>query len=102
MGAGADVEDDPYGLGGGSRGGDPRGEPFTEQAPQPPASCVELCPICRGADLLRGAGPPELRGQIDDVSREALLTLRALVDHYLERIDRPHAAADRVEEIPID
>ncbi|HET6831014.1 MAG TPA: hypothetical protein VFH44_06645 [Solirubrobacterales bacterium] len=66
--------------------------------------CLELCPICRGAEILRGAGGPELRGQLDDVGREALLTLRALVDHYLERLEsRPKgAAAERVERIPID
>lgn len=51
--------------------------------------------------MLRAAGPPELRGQLDDVGREALLTLRALIDHYLERTEQ-RAAADRVEEIPVD
>jgi len=64
--------------------------------------CLELCPICRGAEILRAAGPPELRGQLDDVGREALLTLRALVDHYLERLDQRPTAEDRVEQIPID
>ena len=64
--------------------------------------CVELCPICRTADVLRAAGPPELRGQLDDVGREALLTLRALVDHYLERLDERPSSDGRVEEIPID
>jgi hypothetical protein len=64
--------------------------------------CVELCPICRGAELLRAAGGSgELRGQFDDVSREALMTLRALIDHYIERLDaKPEQT--RVEEIPID
>jgi hypothetical protein len=64
--------------------------------------CLELCPICRGAEILRGAGGPELRGQLDDVGREALLTLRSLVDHYLERIDQRPGDGDRVEHIPID
>jgi len=65
--------------------------------------CVELCPICRTADLLRAAGgTPELRGQLDDVSREALLTLRSLIDHYLERRDSDRDGRSRVEEIPID
>lgn len=63
--------------------------------------CLELCPICRGAELLRAGAAPELRGQLDDVGREALLTLRALIDHYLERTERP-ADGPRVEEIPID
>lgn len=75
--------------------------------PKPNASrtterqCLEHCPICRGAELLRAGAAPELRGQIDDVGREALLTLRALIDHYLERVDAA-GAKPRVEEIPID
>lgn len=65
--------------------------------------CLELCPICRGAELLRAAGPPgELRGGLDDLGREALLTLRALIDHYLERLDSEPAGGVRVEEIPIE
>ena len=64
--------------------------------------CLEFCPICRTAEILRAAGPPELRGQLDDVGREALLTLKSLVDHYLERLDQRPAAEDRVEQIPID
>ncbi|MCB0876473.1 MAG: hypothetical protein R2718_12740 [Solirubrobacterales bacterium] len=72
-------------------------------APHPEDSrCLELCPICRGAEILRGAGGPELRGQLDDVGREALLTLRALVDHYIERLDQRDRGPDRVERIPID
>jgi hypothetical protein len=64
--------------------------------------CVELCPICRAADVLRAGGPPELRGQLSDFQREALLTLRALIDHYIERLDERPEAGGRVEEIPID
>lgn len=69
----------------------------------PPRHCVELCPICRTADLLRTAGgAPELRGQLDDVGREALLTMRSLIDHYLERLDTDPTGTGRVEDIPID
>lgn len=64
--------------------------------------CVELCPICRAADVLRASGPPELRGQLNDFQREALLTLRALIDHYIERLERAPAGEQRVEQIPID
>jgi hypothetical protein len=64
--------------------------------------CVELCPICRAADVLRATGPPELRGQISEFQREALLTLRALLDHYLERLDSEPAAGRTVEDIPIE
>ena len=63
--------------------------------------CLDLCPICRAADVLRGGGPPELRGQLSDFQREALLTLRALIDHYIERLDERPEAGGRVEDIPI-
>jgi hypothetical protein len=63
---------------------------------------VELCPICRGAELLRAGGSPDLRGQLDELGREALLTMRALIDHYLERTEGSPHGADRVERIPID
>ena len=63
---------------------------------------MELCPICRTADVLRAGGAPDLRGQFDEVSREALLTMRSLIDHYLERIDAQPDGGGRVEQIPID
>jgi hypothetical protein len=65
--------------------------------------CVELCPICRGAEVLRATASPELRGGLHSVQREALLTMRTMIDHYLERLDADEAAdSPRVEEIPID
>ena len=68
--------------------------------------CVELCPICRGADVLRATASPELRDQWQSVQREALVTMRALIDHYLERLDEAEAAASSngpvVEEIRIE
>ena len=63
--------------------------------------CLELCPICRAADVLRATGPPELRGQLNEFQREALLTLRALLDHYIERLDTPEDPVERVQDIPI-
>ncbi len=63
--------------------------------------CLELCPICRAADLLRASGPPELRGQVTEFQREALLTMRTLLDHYLERLDQQPPGGEQVEEIPI-
>jgi hypothetical protein len=67
--------------------------------------CVELCPICRGADVLRATGSPELRDQWQSVQREALVTMRALIDHYLARLDEAEAEAaggPRVEEIRVE
>lgn len=45
-----------------------------------------------------------MRDQWASIQREALITTRALIDHYLERLERA-AEADppsRVQDIPID
>ena len=65
--------------------------------------CVERCPICRTADLLRANATPELREQWESVQREALQTIRALIDHYLERLpSEPSERGPRFEDIPIE
>jgi len=43
----------------------------------------------------------ELDRQLRDIVREFLLTLRSLIDWYLERLDR-RPAEPQVEDIPID
>lgn len=63
--------------------------------------CLALCPICRAADVLRSTAPGELREQWQAVQREALLTMKALIDHYVERLDEPEDRGPRVEDIPI-
>ena len=52
-------------------------------------------------DGLRRAAPRELEGQVTNLVREFLLTLRSLIDWYLERLDRPSREPE-VEDIPID
>jgi hypothetical protein len=52
-------------------------------------------------DALRLAAPADLQDRLTALIREALLTLRALIDRYLERLDQ--APPERkVEDIPID
>jgi hypothetical protein len=43
----------------------------------------------------------ELDRQLTNIIREFLLTLRSLIDWYLERLDRPRREPE-VEEIPIE
>ena len=43
----------------------------------------------------------ELRDQVTNLIREFLLTLRSLIDWYLERLDRPRREPE-VEDIPIE
>ena len=78
-------------------------EAIRDHARDGETQCVEWCPVCRAADLLRANASPELREQWNAFQREALLTLRVLVDHYVERLDRdqePRSA--RVHDIPIE
>lgn len=64
--------------------------------------CVAVCPICRAADVLRASAPDDIRDQWQAVQREALLTMKALIDHYVERLDsEPAEPGPRVEDIPI-
>jgi hypothetical protein len=66
--------------------------------------CLEWCPICRTAELVRASAPPELRDQLGGLQRDALITLRALLDAYIERggegSRQPRDTG--VEDIPID
>lgn len=52
-------------------------------------------------DALRLAAPADLQDRLTALIREALLTLRALIDHYLERLEEPPRER-RVEDIPIE
>ena len=69
---------------------DEKGRPL----PDPAALFVLL-------DGMRAAAPRELRDQVTNLIREFLLTLRSLIDWYLERLDRPRREPE-VENIPID
>jgi hypothetical protein len=51
--------------------------------------CLEWCPICRTADVLRETSSTE---QWQSIQRDALVTMRALIDKYLESLDEGHAA----------
>jgi hypothetical protein len=82
--------------------GETRGEPPNPSEAHRPFECVEWCPICRAADVLRATAPPELRDQWQSVQREALLTTRALIDSYLERLDSEADPGPRVQDIPIE
>lgn len=89
--------DDIYGSG--PPGSDSAGngtEPPPPRDPDPdPAALFVLL------DALRLAAPADLQDRLTALIREALLTLRALIDRYLERLDEKPPER-RVEDIPID
>ncbi len=61
----------------------------------------DLSPLFALLDALRRMLPPELQHQLNALQREVLLTLRALIDWYLERLDA-RSRPVQVEDIPID
>jgi hypothetical protein len=50
---------------------------------------------------LRGLIPPELQQRLAEALREVLLALRALLDWYIERLERRRAQPAEVHDIPI-
>ena len=68
--------------------------------------CLEWCPICRGAEVVRSTTPDELRDQFESIQRDAVSLLKALLDAYqakqAETGDAAGGKSDRgVENIPI-
>jgi hypothetical protein len=61
----------------------------------------DLSPVFALLDALRRMVPPELQEQFAALQREVLLTLRALIDWYLERLDA-RSRPVQVEDIPIE
>ena len=74
---------------------------FQSAPPPPRAGGPDLSPLFAIVDALRRGLPRELQGQFNSLLREVLLTMRALIDWYLERLDRGERKPD-VQDIPID
>ena len=64
--------------------------------------CVAFCPICRAADVLRAAAPPEFQEHWHALQREGLLAARTLIDHYIRHLESQRTSAAPVEDIPIE
>jgi hypothetical protein len=80
----------------------PDDDPSRQPPPPPPyGRSFDPSALFVLLDGVRRAAPRELQGQITQLIREFLLTLRSLIDWYLERLDRPRREPE-VENIPID
>jgi hypothetical protein len=62
---------------------------------------LDFRPLFMLLEAVRRGLPRELEDQFTQLIREILLTLRALIDWYIERLDR-RPAEPPVEDIPID
>ena len=69
--------------------------------PPPPRGFPDLSPLIALVDALRRVVPVELQEQFNALQRELLLTIRALIDWYLERLEGSQRATV-AEDIPID
>jgi hypothetical protein len=80
--------------------------PYGEEPPPPPppplrGPPLDFRPLFMLFDAVRRSLPANLEEQFTALLREVLLTTRALIDWYLERLERK-PAEPRVEDIPID
>jgi hypothetical protein len=84
-------------------GEDEERDPLDGGSPPPPPSRGALDPSALFVllDGLRRAAPREIEEQLTKLIREFLLTLRSMIDWYLERLDRPRKEPE-VEDIPIE
>src|SRR5206468_2543751 len=65
------------------------------------AATPDLDPFVALVGALRDLVPPELQRRLVAALRELLLALRALIDWYLERLERRRGQSVEVEDIPI-
>jgi hypothetical protein len=79
-----------------------RGWAVADEHAAAPAGPSELQLALKLLESLRDVVPAELSQQLAEAVRELLLAIRALIDWYLDRLERgPRPGDDHVEEIPI-
>ncbi|MFZ9669138.1 MAG: hypothetical protein ACO3CR_04715 [Solirubrobacterales bacterium] len=78
--------------------------------PEGSTECLDWCPICRSAELVRGTAPPDLKSQLEAIQGEAFNVIRAFMAAYAEQAppqggrgtgNGGRADDDRVD-IPVD
>jgi hypothetical protein len=98
---------DPGGSSGPSVPSDPPGAsdppPAGWQVPEDGSSATwsDLDPFVALAQAVRELIPPDLQRRLIAALRELLLALRALIDWYLDRLERRRQQAVEVQDIPI-
>jgi hypothetical protein len=73
-----------------------QGAPEPEAPPREEGQhCLEWCPICRSADIVRATTSPEAIGQVQAIQNEAIGVLKSFLAIYAERTGQ---GADRQSE----
>ena len=67
----------------------------------PRSAAGELDGLVAALASLRDLVPPELQRRLAEALRELLVAIRALLDWYIERLDREQTATGEAEDIPI-
>jgi hypothetical protein len=94
-------------IGGGAPGGEaveppPAGWQFPGQDGfSSPSAARDLELLMGFVQSLRDLIPPDLQRRLSAALRELLLAVRALIDWYLERMERQRAEPTEVQDIPI-
>ena len=73
-----------------------------DESEQRAFAAPELQAIVALLESARGSIPAELSQQLAEAVRELLMAIRALIDWYLDRLERPPSRPVQVEDIPID
>src|SRR3954454_11668839 len=79
----------------------PRGYAVPEDEGAGRSTAADLQALVALLDLGRTLVPPELREQIAELVRELLLLVRAIIDWYLDRLERQRKTQVEVQDIPI-
>ena len=79
----------------------PRGWEAPREPQESQSFVPELGALLGLFDQAKGAIPPELARQLAEAVRDLLVAIRALIDWYVERLERPAAEPKPVEDIPI-
>jgi hypothetical protein len=73
-----------------------------ERAEREHSAFPDIAALAGLLESARSSLPPELAHQLAAAARELLIALRALIDWWIERLEREPAAPVEVEDIPID
>ena len=76
--------------------------PGAERPPPDGRPGAELDALMQAIQTLRELIPAEVMERITAAIREVLLALKALIDFYLERLDRRGSEPAEVQDIPIE